>query len=127
MTLTGGNGIQLISVYREVVPSGEYAMNYFTWLMHNLLPGLAWTLLGVFCILKFIKLGNGRCFNAREELLARKEEMGKMSVREWAVVIVRSFWSWITFCSQLWSGPVSGGSLLRAVLLPAEGGHHVSG
>lgn len=91
MTLTGGNGIQLISVYREVVPSGEYAMNYFTWLMHNLLPGLAWTLLGVFCILKFIKLGDGRCFNAREELVARKEEMGKMSVREWAVVIVMVF------------------------------------
>lgn len=90
-TLTGGNGMQLVSVYREIVPTGEYAMNYFNWLLHNLVPGLAWTLLGVFCILKFIKLGDGRCFNAREELEARKKELGSITVREWSVVVVMVF------------------------------------
>lgn len=88
LTLTGGNGIQLLSVYRNVVADlGMYDMNYFTWILHNLIPGLAWTLLGVFCILKGIKLGDGRCFDAREELEARKAELGQISRREYCVLV----------------------------------------
>lgn len=88
MTLTGGNGVQLISVYRNVVAGMDvYQMNYFSWLLHNLVPGLAWTLLGVFCILKGIKLGNGRCFDAREELEARRDELGHMTRREKCVLV----------------------------------------
>lgn len=81
MTLTGGNGIQLNSVYRNVVGN----MDWFQWLLHNWLPGLLWTFLGVFCILAVIRLGNGRCFDAREELEARKAELGKLSLREYFV------------------------------------------
>lgn len=89
VTMTGGNGIQLVSVYRNVVSGMDaaYQMDYFRWILHNLVPGLAWTLLGVFCILKVIRLGNGRCFDAREELEARKKDLGPMSTREKIVVI----------------------------------------
>lgn len=88
LTLTGGNGVQLVSVYRNVVADlGMYQMDYFHWLLHNLVPGIAWTFLGVFCILKGIKLGDGRCFDAREELEARRAELGKMSRREYCVLV----------------------------------------
>lgn len=90
MTMTGGNGLQLVSVYRHVVAGmgPELQMSYGPWLMHNLIPSLLWTLLGVACILKGIKLGNGRCFDAREELVARKNELGKISMRECSVLVV---------------------------------------
>ncbi len=88
LTMTGGNGIQLMSVYRNVVTDmPQYQMDYFTWLLHNLVPGLAWTLLGVFCILKGIRLGDGRCFDAREELEACRNKLGKITRREICVLV----------------------------------------
>lgn len=89
MTLTGGTGLQILSVYRDVVVGLDpaYQMNYAVWLLHNFIPSIAWTLLGVFCILKGIKFDNSRYLGAREELLARQEELGKINTREVCVLV----------------------------------------
>lgn len=83
-SLPAGNGLQVNSVFHAT--TGVY-ITYAQWLLHNFVPSLAWTVVGVFCILKVLKIGNDSRFDAKEELNRRYEEMGKMSRREKFVLL----------------------------------------
>lgn len=84
MLYTSGNGIYINSVYRNVAGN----IDYFQWMLGNILPSLAWMLISVLIVLKFFRLDNGRCLDARESLLAHKKALGPMSRQEWTTLIV---------------------------------------
>lgn len=84
MVYTSGVGIYINSVYRNIAGN----INYLEWLIGNLVPGLAWTLISVLVILKTFKLGDGRCFDAREVLEAEQRALGKLSYGEKMTLVV---------------------------------------
>lgn len=54
MLYTSGNEIYINSVYRNVAGN----IDYFQWLLGNILPSLAWMLISVLIVLKFFRLDN---------------------------------------------------------------------
>jgi len=83
---TASNALLINSVYRDI--SGQ-ALTYFPWLLHNFLPGVAWTVLSVLCVLKVLRIGKDDAqFDARDVLQAQKNELGHVSPREIMVLVV---------------------------------------
>lgn len=84
MVYTSGVGIYINSVYRNIAGN----INYLEWLIGNLIPGLFWTLISVLVIFKTFKLGDGRCFDAREVLETEQRALGKLSHSEKMTLLV---------------------------------------
>lgn len=82
---SASNALLINSVFRDL--NGE-ALSYFPWLLHNFLPGVAWTVLSVLCILKVLKIDNSKQLDARDVLRTEKEALGRISAKEYMVLVV---------------------------------------
>ncbi len=78
-TLTAGNGLYFNSVFREVA---GYDITYFQWMLHNFIPALAWTFFGIISIIKVLKIGNEKTYDAKSELQKCYAELGPVQRKE---------------------------------------------
>ncbi|MFQ7472956.1 MAG: SLC13 family permease [Anaerovoracaceae bacterium] len=83
--LPATNAFLVSAIYKDIT---ETPLEYLTYLLHNLLPSIAWTVLSVICVIKVLKIKNTDDFDAREILQKNKDELGIITKREIMVLTV---------------------------------------
>lgn len=83
--LPSSNAFLASALYRDLTGT---SMEYLQFLLHNIIPSIAWTVLSIICVIKVLKIKDNNHFNAKEILQQNKKELGNISTREMMVLVV---------------------------------------